>query len=441
MSSPIHSFLFSPPPSPPRRSSAAPDPNDGFTSLKSLLLPTDFLPRSPHLDGGLKPRSPRTPTQSHFFSSGDAQSTTQSYPSRSLVRNKPRDPEATPVLTISVPATPRRRSADKIAVSPPYVPSNVPSSPLPAIPSSLPKPLIRLLFLTSLLLSSILLLVYVPSARLPSLRAASMSRRLALDPSGKAFIDVQPVTSWEDAREKDYRPPQIKASHMMRRAIEAKKNSKPAPHPLASRPALRARPLPASHELFALQSYLLSSAYNIIPDNVNPEEPLDANAVLGVDVHRLGPSGGEAEQAWLDELKGESEDEVIIWYGGDGRPNLPHEILDFLSSTHGTDRKPTLIPCHGRPDRSVLLSILDRLALPLRDFPIIMIGNEPVVGSLQNLEELRLSGQLESMLTKIGWKKEEKSDEWKPKYAVVKKKELSEIEQALQVEEEIPDDI
>ncbi|WVF67003.1 hypothetical protein IAT40_001746 [Kwoniella sp. CBS 6097] len=432
MSSPIHSFLFSPPPSPPRRSSAS-DPNDGFTSLKSLFLPTDFLPRSPHFDAGLKPRSPRTPTQSQFFSENAQHA--PSYPSRSLVRNKLQDPESTPVLTISLPTTPRRRSAEKIAVSPPYMPSNVPSSPLP-IPSSLPKPLIRLLFLTSLLLSSVLLLVYVPSARLPSLRAASLSGRLALDPTGKAFIDVQPVTSWKDAREKDYRPPQIKASHMMRRAIEAKKNSKPAPHPLASRPALHPRPLPASHELFALQSYLLSSAYNIIPDDVNPEEPLDANTVLGVGAHKLGTSGGDAEQAWLDELKGESEDEVIIWYGGDGRPNLPHEILDFLSSTHGTDRKPTLIPCHGRPDRSVLLSILDRLSLPLREFPIIMIGNEPVVGSLQNLEELRLSGQLENMLSKIGWKKEETSDRWKPKYAVVKKKELSEIETALQVEEE-----
>ncbi|WVW81180.1 hypothetical protein I302_103171 [Kwoniella bestiolae CBS 10118] len=435
MPSPIHSYLFSPPPSPPRRAVDS-DPNTGFTSIKSLLVPTDFIPRSPHLDGGLKTRSPRTPQQSRF-------TLDNVYPSSFPSRSKVLDPEATPIATYSTPTTPRRRSYEKTVSSPTYVPTNVPSTPLP-IPSSLPKPLIRLLFLVSLLLSSILLLIFVPAARLPSLRAAGMSRRLALDPNGKAFIDVEGITSWSDARDKDYKPPQIKAPHMMRRAFEEK--SAPAPHPRASRPALVPRPLPPSHELLALQSYLLSSAYNVIPNHVDPSEPIDANAVLGVGVHKLGPSGGDLEQAWLDELKGEREDEVIVWYGGNGRPNLPHEVLDFLASTHGSSRKPTLIPCHARPDRSTLLSILDRLSLPLRDHPIIMIGNKPVVGDLRNLEELRLSGELESLLTQIGWKKEEKSA-WKPKYAKVTKRTLTEVEEALKAqaqaafEEELDDEI
>ncbi|OCF72396.1 hypothetical protein I204_06775 [Kwoniella mangroviensis CBS 8886] len=447
MSSPIHSYLFSPPPSPPRRAMDS-DPNIGFTGIKSLLVPTDFIPRSPHLDGGLKTRSPRTPQQSKFTLDNVYPS---SFPSRSRIL----DPEATPIATYSTPTTPRRRSYEKTVSSPPYIPSNVPSAPIP-IPSSLPKPLIRLLFLASLLLSSILLLVFVPSARLPSLRAAGMSRRLALDPNGKAFIDVEGITSWSDARDKDYRPPQIKAPHMMRRALEEK--AAPAPifgqqadefmlaHPRASRPALIPRPLPSSHELLALQSYLLSSAYNVIPSHVDPSEPIDANAVLGVGVHKLGPAGGDLEQAWLDELKGEREDEVIVWYGGNGRPNLPHDVLDFLASTHGSSRKPTLIPCHARSDRLALLSILDRLSLPLRDHPIIMIGNKPIVGDLRNLEELRLSGELESMLAEIGWKKEEKSA-WKPKYAKVQKRTLTEVEEALKAqvqaafEEELEDDV
>ncbi|WWC57514.1 uncharacterized protein I303_100046 [Kwoniella dejecticola CBS 10117] len=435
MSSPIHSYLFSPPPSPPRRATNI-DPNDGFTSIKTLLLPTDFIPRSPHLEGGLKVRSPRTPQQSRF-------TLDNVYPSAFPTKQQIIDPEATPIATYSTPTTPRRKIPEKTVASPPYVPSNVPSTHIP-IPSSLPKPLIRLLFLVSLVLSSILLLVFVPSARLPSLRAASMSRRLALDPNGKAFIDFDGISSWSDARDKDYRPPQVKAPHMMRRDFE--KKAAPTPHPRASRPALTPRPLPASHELLALQSYLLSSAYNVIPSHVDPAEPIDANAVLGVGAHKLGPSGGELEQAWLDELRGEREDEVIVWYGGNGRPNHPHEVLDFLASIHGSSRKPTLIPCHARPDRFTLLSILDRLSLPLRDHPIILIGNKPIIGDMQNLEELRLSGELETMLSNIGWKKEAKS-EWKPKYAKVQKRSLSEVEEALNAqamarfEQELEDEV
>ncbi|WRT63139.1 uncharacterized protein IL334_000042 [Kwoniella shivajii] len=435
MSSPIHSYLFSPPPSPPRRAVDS-DPNHGFTSIKSLLVPTDFIPRSPHLDGGLKTRSPRTPQQSRF-------TLDNVYPSSFPTRAKVADPEATPIATYSTPTTPRRKIVEKTVSSPPYLPTNVPSTHIP-VPSSLPKPFIRLLLLVSLLASSVMLMVFVPSARLPSLRAAGMSRRLALDPNGRAYIDTQSVTSWTDARDKDYRPPQIKAPHMMRRAIDEK--GAPAPHPRTSRPALIARPLPSSHELLAIQSYLLSSAYNVIPDHIDPSEPIDANTVLGMGTHKLGPSGGNLEQVWLDELKGEREDEVIVWYGGDGRPNPPHEVLDFLASIHGPDRKPTLIPCHGRSDRFNLLSILDRLSLPLRNHPIIMIGNKPVVGDLRNLEELRLSGELESMLSTIGWQKETKSD-WTPKLAKVQKRTLTEVEEALKAqamakfESELVDDV
>ncbi|WVR03024.1 hypothetical protein IAU60_000013 [Kwoniella sp. DSM 27419] len=416
MSSPIHSFLFSPPPSPPRRPVDA-DPNIGLTSLRSLL-PLD-LTRSPRLDGGLKPPTPRTP-QRNTFSLDNTYPT--AYPSRTVLY----DPAASPAGRSS-PSTPRQRTVEKSVASPPYIPTNVPSAPLP-YPSTLPKPVIRLLFLLSLLLSSILLLVFVPSARLPSLRAAGMSRRIALDTSGQALGDIQPVTGWADARDRDYVPPQIRPSRMMRRAIENK--SAPAANPRATRPALTARPLPASHELFALQSYLLSSAYNVIPEHVDPAHPLDANAVLGVGAHQLGPAGSKKEQSWLDELKGEREDDVVIWYGGDGAHRLPHEVMDFIASTHGSERRPTLISCHGRSDRSTLLSIFDRHDLPLRQSPIILIGNEPVVGDMQTLEEMRLSGELESMLAKIGWKRPQKK-EWRPRHAVVKKKELSEVEAAL----------
>ena len=65
-----------------------------------------------------------------------------------------------------------------------------------------------------------------------------------------------------------------------------------------------------------------------------------------------------------------------------------------------------------------------------------MIGNTPIVGDLEGVEELRGSGKLREMLNKIGWIEEEKKaardkNQWKPKLAKMKKKELSEVELAL----------
>jgi hypothetical protein len=76
------------------------------------------------------------------------------------------------------------------------------------------------MFLASLVLASIMLLVFVPAARLPSLHTASVARRLALDTEGFAYNDVvNPITSHQDALDRDYVPPQIKAAHMMKRSF------------------------------------------------------------------------------------------------------------------------------------------------------------------------------------------------------------------------------
>lgn len=59
-----------------------------------------------------------------------------------------------------------------------------------------------------------------------------------------------------------------------------------------------------------------------------------------------------------------------------------------------------------------------------------MIGNEPILGDLETLEEMRLSGELEKKLSKIGWKKvKEERKKKKLKMAVVKKKEKGMIEE------------
>ena len=318
MSSPIHKYLFSPPPSPPSRcadqtkESAETTRAHGLTSIKGLLLPTELLARS-SLDGNreLKVRSPKTPTLRHF-------TLDNAYPSPGRLIQ----PTVTVEDTDAKSATPRILSApSQTIVEKMDVPANIPSATA-HIPSALPRPLLRLLFLASLLVSSVLLLIYVPGARLPSLKAASTSRRLALSPEGHAFYDLaNVVNSWDEVKDRDYRPPQVRVKNVKRSPVALPPPStdrESSPPPQSTRQALSNRPLPESHELLALQSYLLQSHYNILPESVNPSLPLDAHTVLNVGSTHLGTSGSDKEKAWLQDLEREREDDVVVWYGADG---------------------------------------------------------------------------------------------------------------------------
>jgi hypothetical protein len=207
MSSPIHKFLFSPPPSPPTAPLDGPNRSPALTSLRSLL-PIDNLPRLSLEGNELKARSPRTPQQARF-------TLDSSFPTGLPTRKE------TFTLTVedhSILGSPRPVEQSALN-SPGHL--NVPTVPAPntyRLPG-LPKPVIRLLVLTSLLVWSIIILVYIPSARLPSLRAASASRRLALASDGRAYYDVMdPVSGWSEARDREYVPPQVFANRLSPRA-------------------------------------------------------------------------------------------------------------------------------------------------------------------------------------------------------------------------------
>lgn len=318
MSSPIHKYLFSPPPSPPSRGvdeaklAGENTRAHGLTSIKGMLLPTEMLGRSSlESVNELKSRSPRTPTLRQF-------TLDNSYPSPGgrLIQ-----PTVMVVDTEETAGSPRILSSpsDNLVEKGESVPVNIPSASIP-LPSALPRPLLRLLFLASLLISSVMLLVYVPEARLPSLKAASASRRLALSSDGRAYYDIaNKVNTWEEGKDRDYRPPQVRVKNMKRAALPPPSTDRDSvPLPQATRKALTSRPVPESHELLALQSYLLQSNYNILPASVDPRLPLDAHAVLNVGADKLGTSGSDAEKEWLADLEREREDDVVVWYGADG---------------------------------------------------------------------------------------------------------------------------
>jgi hypothetical protein len=92
--------------------------------------------------------------------------------------------------------------------------------------------------------------------------------------------------------------------------------------------------------------------------------------------------------------------------------------------------KPTLIPVHSRPDRQTLISLLDRLNLSIAQHPLIMIGNKPIVGDIKGLQSN--SETLKNMMSEIGWVKVDNGQEgWKPKFAKVAKKDVTEVERAM----------
>ncbi|KAL7420432.1 hypothetical protein Q5752_005403 [Cryptotrichosporon argae] len=399
MTSPMHKFLFSPPPSPPHRASAShsPDPNRNFTSLRVLLPPalqgTEFE---------LKPRSPRTPQNAQFFFAAPT------LPSRPSLDATPRAAD---------PRTPRQPRREKLVSSPPYLPVNVPSVPLPAVQTSLhlPRPVIRLLFLCSLVLTSVLLLVAVPESRLPTLHTTAFSRRLALGADGLAYVDVGGYT-YESA----YAPPQVRSARVQRRLLEAAAEAgadvpvdyvyaagqvvlhPAAAPPRASRPAAVYRPLPPTHELAALRSYLLESDYNALPSEVDGSRALDAHAVLGVASHRLGEAGSQAEQSWLRELEGEHAHEVTVFYGLDSHV-YPHDLIATLAEIAGFDGHPSLVHLANRDDRDAVVAVFGRHGMNLRKTPVLFVGNEAVPADARSLEALKASGELRAMLKRAGW--------------------------------------
>jgi len=346
-------------------------------------------------------------------------------------------PMTTPRVIVTQPTTPRERIVSRTLIqSTPLIPSNVPTST--TIHASLPKPLLRLLFLLTLVVASLVVLVWVPGTRIPSLRDASVGRRLAMDNDGRAWLDVvNPINSWSEGKERDYQPAKIKSSKMMKRGmdflngvegevLEVKLEQLPLLPQSAQRaatPKPTPRPIPSTHELIALQSYLRGSAYNTLPQSVDPKLPLDANTILGFK--------GDLKDL-LNEIELENQDEVVVWYGGNGVSQIPHELLSYLSEIHGDRHKPTLLPCHSRSDLPILTSLFGKYDLPLKSHPIIMVGNQPIIGDFEALKAD--SSELKSMLSKIGWAKGDvkgPGKAWKPKYAVLQRREVGEIEQAL----------
>lgn len=172
-----------------------------------------------------------------------------------------------------------------------------------------------------------------------------------------------------------------------------------AAHPRASRPD--PHPLPDTHELLALQSFILDSPHATLSPHIDATEPLDAVMLLGAGgARRLGPHGSVAERAWLQTLADENARRVVLWYHGD-RP--PHYALEGVTARHGQGRRASTVNTSHRRDGDTLDAILARLGHDLKRSPILVIGGEVFDASPERVHELRESGKLAALLAAMGW--------------------------------------
>lgn len=170
-------------------------------------------------------------------------------------------------------------------------------------------------------------------------------------------------------------------------------------HPRANRPD--PHPLPPSHELLALQSFILDSSHATLAPAVDGASPLDAVMLLGSPgARRLGGTDSAAERAWLQSLADDNSAKVVLWYDGE-RP--PHYALEGVTARHGQGRRAALINTRQRRDGDAVNAVLRRLGHDLRRNPILVVGGEVFDASPERMTELRKSGKLHEILASMGW--------------------------------------
>jgi len=160
-------------------------------------------------------------------------------------------------------------------------------------------------------------------------------------------------------------------------------------------------PLPESHELMALQSFIAESRYHFLRSDLDVSKPIDASDLIGESARRLGETGSAREKQWLSEVSEENTYNVVLWYASS---SAPYYATDGLMARHGQGHRPTMISTADRPDGHVLRGIFARLGYDLDVAPVLVIGGEPIHATAEAMDELRSSGQLTDKLAAIGWR-------------------------------------
>jgi len=146
-------------------------------------------------------------------------------------------------------------------------------------------------------------------------------------------------------------------------------------------------------ELAAVSSFLASLPQNVIPPSVDPLRPIDPQLVLDFDTR--SPRAPAEVQVMVEDVWARNP---VVLYSKLYSP-ISREIKTIIASMN-LYPAPTIFDVDKRDDSTVLMPLLKRITSQ-NDFPILIIGGQPV-GPLEHVRALKESGKLKEMMTAAG---------------------------------------
>ncbi|KAF8973018.1 hypothetical protein BDZ97DRAFT_1900855 [Flammula alnicola] len=146
-------------------------------------------------------------------------------------------------------------------------------------------------------------------------------------------------------------------------------------------------------ELAAVTSFLESLPQNVIPHTVDPSKPIDPQLVLDFDTR--GPRVQEEVKAMVEDVWLRNP----VFFYSKLYSSSSREIKSMLAELY-LRPAPTIIDVDVRDDAEILMPMLRRLT-SFPELPVLLIGGKPV-GSLEEVNALHKSGELQKMITEAG---------------------------------------
>lgn len=157
-----------------------------------------------------------------------------------------------------------------------------------------------------------------------------------------------------------------------------------------SRPPIKLSP---AEELAAVSSFLASLPQNVIPNFIDPTEPIDPQLVVDFDTQSSRAT--EEVREMVDDVWTRNP---VFLYCKLYSP-ISREIKTLLDAFHIAPL-PTIIDVDVRDDAEVLKPLIERLT-DSEDLPVLLIGGKPV-GTIADIRALHKEGKLEEIIKQAG---------------------------------------
>ncbi|THH22140.1 hypothetical protein EUX98_g8237 [Antrodiella citrinella] len=175
--------------------------------------------------------------------------------------------------------------------------------------------------------------------------------------------------------------------------LAAFRNKRPSSSTEAASTGLPQVSLTPAQELAAVSGFIASLPQNVIPDTVDPSQPIDPQVVLDFDTRSSHAS--EEVDAMVNDTWARSPVMLYCKLHSPVSRELKQMLIDMnlLPS-------PVIIEVDQRSDEAVLTPLLHRLTNTV-DLPILLVGGH-TVGSVAEIRYLHAKGELQRLIGRSG---------------------------------------